>query len=204
MEPENQLGNTEYKLRLVNVPANRLEEIATQLKYRLEEGMGEAIYEIGVTDEGEIVGLKSVDKEESLVTLSRAAEKIGAKSTLIREVDGKAGKALEVLIRRTKETSSFPIWLYVPVLGNVDSGKSTTVGVLTTGVLDNGNGKAMARVARYLHEIKMRRTSSISSRALGFDESGKVVNYSLSSPLDEAEIFLNSCKIIDFVDLGGH
>ena len=204
MNPENHFGNTEYKLRLINIAASRLEEIATQLKYRLEEGMGEAIYEIGVTDEGEIVGLKSVDKEESLATLSRVAEMIGAKSTLIREVEGKAGKALEVLIRRTKETSSFPIWLYVPVLGNVDSGKSTTVGVLTAGTLDNGNGKAMTRVARYLHEIKMRRTSSISSRALGFDESGNVVNYMLSSPLDEAEIFLNSCKIIDFVDLGGH
>ncbi|MEM3736937.1 MAG: GTP-binding protein [Candidatus Bathyarchaeia archaeon] len=204
MERENPQGNTEYKLRLVKVTPNRLEEIATQLKYRVEEGLGEAIYEIGVTDEGEILGLQEADVKESLLTLEAASEKIGAKCTLIRAVEGKAGKALEVLIRRTKESGSFPVWLYLPVLGNVDSGKSTLVGVLSTGKLDDGNGYAMARVARYLHEIKMRRTSSVCSRPLGFDESGNIVNYTVSSPLDEAEVFLNSAKIIDFVDLGGH
>jgi elongation factor 1-alpha len=31
-----------------------------------------------------------------------------------------------------------------------------------------------------------------------------LVNYTIASPLDEAEVFLNSAKIIDFVDLGGH
>ncbi|MFQ5997897.1 MAG: GTP-binding protein [Candidatus Bathyarchaeia archaeon] len=204
MEKENFYGNTEYKLRLNNLPAGRLEEVTTQLKYRIEEGMGEAIYEIGVSDEGEIVGLKEGDIKESLDTLALAAKSIGARSTLIREVDGKIGRAFEILIRRTKETGNFPIWVYVPVLGNVDSGKSTLVGVLTTGRLDNGNGQAMTRVARYLHEIKMGRTSSVSTRPLGFDESGRVVNYEIASPLDEAEVFLNSAKVIDFVDLGGH
>lgn len=204
MERESPVGKTEYKLRLVQVPPDRLEEIATQLKFRIEEGLGEAVYEIGVTDEGEIVGLAEGDMEESLATLSRAAEKIGAKCTLLRKVDGKAGRAFEVLVRRTKESGGFPIWLYVPVLGNVDSGKSTLVGILTTGRLDNGNGAAMTRVARYLHEIKTKRTSSVSSRPLGFDEEGGIVNYNLTSPLDEAEIFLDSVKIIDLVDLGGH
>jgi elongation factor 1-alpha len=204
MEKEKPLGNIEYKLRLVNLPAERLEEIASQLKFRVEEGLGEAIYEIGVTDDGEIVGLDEKNVKESFLTLEKAAEKIGAKATLIRELNGKVGKSLEVLVRRTKDASNFPIWLYIPVLGNVDSGKSTLIGVLTTNILDRGNGESMARIARYLHEIKMRRTSSISSHPLGFDETGKIVNYMLTSPLDEAEIFLNSAKIIDFVDLGGH
>ncbi len=204
MERENARGNTEYKLRLVKVTPDRLEEIATQLKYRVEEGLGEAIYEIGVTDEGVVLGLQDVDVKGSLSTLEEAAGKIGAKCTLLRAVEGKAGKALEVLIRRTKETGNFPIWLYLPVLGNVDAGKSTLVGVLSTGGLDDGNGHAMTRVARYLHEIKMRRTSSVCSHLIGFDESGKLVNYTIASPLDEAEVFLNSAKIIDFVDLGGH
>jgi len=204
MKGENERGNIEYKLRLVKVTSDRLEEIATQLKYRVEEGLGEAIYEIGVTDEGEVLGLKDADIKESLLTLEEAASKIGAKCTLLRAVEGKCGKALEVLVRRTKESGSFPVWVYLPVLGNVDSGKSTLVGVLTTGRFDDGNGQAMARVARYLHEIKMRRTSSICSHPLGFDEAGNAVNYTITSPLDEAEVFLNSAKIIDFVDLGGH
>ena len=197
-------GNLEYKLKLVRVQPERLEELASQLKYRLEEGMGEAIYELGVTDEGEILGLKDQDLEETLKTLEVAAGKIGAKITVVRKIHGKMGVAAEVLIRRTKEAESFPIWLYIPVLGNVDSGKSSLVGVLVGGELDDGNGSAMMRVARYLHEIKSRRTSSISSHPLGFDEHGKIVNYNLQSPFDEAEIFLNSSKIVDFVDLGGH
>lgn len=197
-------GNLEYKLKLVEVPPERLEELASQLKYRLEEGMGEAIYELGVTDEGEILGLDIRDLEETLKTLAAAAEKVGAKTTLIRKIHGKMGVAAEVLIRRTKEAESFPIWLYIPVLGNVDSGKSSLVSVLVSGELDDGNGSAMMKVARYLHEIKSRRTSSISSHPLGFDDHGETVNYRLSSPFDEAEIFLNSSKIVDFVDLGGH
>ncbi len=204
LEKEKPSGNVEYKLRLTSFDAKRLDEIATQLKYRIEEGLGEAIYEIGVMDDGKIVGLSEEDLQKSLKNLEVAASKIGAKVTVIREVDGRMGKALEVLVRKTKESSSFPIWLYIPVLGNVDSGKSSLVGVLTTGMMDDGRGSAMARVARYLHEVKMRRTSSISCHPLGFDESGEIVNHNLSSPLDEAEIFLNSSKIVDFVDLGGH
>lgn len=204
MKREEPDGNLEYKLKLVEVPPERLEELASQLKYRLEEGMGEAIYELGVTDEGEILGLSRRDLEETLKTLERAAEKVGAKTTLIRKIRGKMGLAAEVLIRRTKEAEGFPIWLYIPVLGNVDSGKSSLVSVLVSGELDDGNGSAMMKVARYLHEIKSRRTSSISSHPLGFDEHGETVNYKLNSPFDEAEIFLNSSKIVDFVDLGGH
>jgi len=204
LKKEEPYGNVEYKLKLPSPDAKRLDEIATQLKYRVEEGLGEAIYEIGVMDDGKIIGLSEEELKTSIKNLEEAARKIGAKVTVIREVNGRMGKAVEVLIRRTKESGNFPIWLYIPVLGNVDSGKSSLVGVLTTGINDDGKGGAMARVARYLHEIKMRRTSSISCHPLGFDESGKIVNYGLSSPLDEAEIFLNSTKIIDFVDLGGH
>jgi len=201
---ENPAGNVEYKLRLTKLSTDRFEEITTQLKYRVEEGMGEAIYEIGVMDDGKVRGLKDQELNESLATLRKAAQRIGAKATAIRRVKGQIGEAAEILVRRTKETGAFPIWLYVTVLGNVDSGKSSLVSVLTTGMADDGNGGAMMRVARYLHEIKMGRTSSISSHPLGFNESGGIVNYRLTNHLDEAEIFLNSSKIIDFVDLGGH
>ncbi|MFH1328406.1 MAG: hypothetical protein ABIH76_06155 [Candidatus Bathyarchaeota archaeon] len=60
-------GNIEHKLRLVNVSIGRLEEITTPLKYRLEEGMGEAICELGVSDDGKIIGLRQADMRESLV-----------------------------------------------------------------------------------------------------------------------------------------
>ncbi|KAL0177192.1 hypothetical protein M9458_026086, partial [Cirrhinus mrigala] len=64
--------------------------------------------------------------------------------------------------------------LRVAVLGNVDSGKSTLLGVLTQGELDNGRGRARLNLFRHLHEIQTGRTSSISIEILGFDSKGEV------------------------------
>lgn len=52
----------------------------------------------------------------------------------------------------------------VAISGNVDSGKSTFIGVMTSGVLDDGNGSARKLVAKHLHEIVSGKTSDISCR----------------------------------------
>lgn len=65
----------EYKLHLVEPSEARLEHLTTQMKWRMEEGGGEAIYRLGVTDSGEILGLDSEALEKSLHTVSRMAEK---------------------------------------------------------------------------------------------------------------------------------
>ena len=57
--------------------------------------------------------------------------------------------------------------LRIAVCGNVDSGKSTIIGVLTRGILDNGRGLARAHVFNHKHEIDTGRTSSISQQILG-------------------------------------
>jgi len=49
----------------------------------------------------------------------------------------------------------------VAVIGNVDSGKSTLVGVLTKGLMDDGRGLARSKVFNFDHEQKNGRTSSI-------------------------------------------
>ena len=64
--------------------------------------------------------------------------------------------------------------LRLAVLGNVDAGKSTLLGVLTQGELDNGRGCARLNLFRHLHEIQSGRTSSISYDILGFDTKGQV------------------------------
>lgn len=50
--PEPQFGNIEYKLKLINPSKQRLDHLVTQLNWRLKEGNGEALYEIGVADTG--------------------------------------------------------------------------------------------------------------------------------------------------------
>ena len=46
-----------------------------QMKWRLREGRGEAIYEIGVADNGLLLGLSENDLTSSLNTLKRMAER---------------------------------------------------------------------------------------------------------------------------------
>lgn len=61
----------------------------------------------------------------------------------------------------------------VAVVGNVDAGKSTLLGVLTHGELDNGRGYARQRLFRHKHEAESGRTSSVGNDILGFDSMGE-------------------------------
>ena len=71
-------GNIEYKLKLVNPTESRLEHLVTQMKWRLQEGDGEAIYEIGVADNGVLAGLTPDEMEASMNTLKQMASKLVA------------------------------------------------------------------------------------------------------------------------------
>lgn len=201
MEKEREEGNVEYKLLMATNDEKRLQKLATQLNYRLNEGRGEAFYELGVSDEGETIGLTDEEVEECLKTLDRIVSIVGASYMITRVEKGRRGKVLEVLVRRTVDFP--PVQVSVALLGNVDSGKSTLKGVLVSGRLDDGNGAAMSMVARYLHEIKFRRSSSVSIHLLGFDSRGNSINDSLDS-YDESKIFLKGSKIISLIDLAGH
>ncbi len=53
----------------------RFEHLVTQMKWRLQEGQGEAIYEIGVEDNGLLAGLTPLEMDASLKTLHRMAAK---------------------------------------------------------------------------------------------------------------------------------
>ncbi|XP_058879852.1 GTP-binding protein 2-like isoform X2 [Acipenser ruthenus] len=199
-------GNIEYKLKLVNPTQYRFEHLVTQMKWRLQEGRGEAVYQIGVEDNGLLVGLSEEDMRASLKTLRRMAEKVGADITVIREreVDYDLDiprKIAEVLVRKVPDDQQF-LDLRVAVLGNVDSGKSTLLGVLTQGELDNGRGRARLNLFRHLHEIQSGRTSSISFEIMGFNSKGEVVNYSESRTAEE--ICESASKMITFIDLAGH
>ncbi len=137
---EQESGPIEYKLLIRPLSEQRMERLASQMQYRLNEGNGEAIYEIGVED------------------------------------------------------------------NNVDSGKSTMLGCLITGQLDDGQGRTREFVFNHPHESATGRTSSIATKILGFDAHGNVTNYSNPElpPRMPHEILEHSAKLIRFVDLAGH
>jgi GTPase len=69
LPPEVEKGNIEYKLKLIDPSPLRFEHLVTQMKWRLQEGLGEAIYEIGVGDDGSLCGLGDDEMKKSLETL---------------------------------------------------------------------------------------------------------------------------------------
>ncbi|KAG9093865.1 hypothetical protein FRC06_011335 [Ceratobasidium sp. 370] len=85
LAPEIEEGNVEYKLKLSPSP-ERLTRLVTQLKWRLLEGGGQALYEIGVGDDGQLIGLPRREMESSLDALERMAGELGATVMVLREI----------------------------------------------------------------------------------------------------------------------
>ncbi len=83
-------------------------------------------------------------------------------------------------------------------------GKSTLLGVLTHGELDNGRGFARQKLFRHKHEAESGRTSSVGNDILGFDSAGRVVNKPEHGNLDWVRVCERSSKVVTFIDLAGH
>ena len=94
--PESDDSNVEYKLQLLSPSPARL---VTQLKWRLLEGGGQAYYELGVSDSGDLIGLPREDLERSLETLEMMAGEIGASVVVVKEIEVPFGM-VELVARR--------------------------------------------------------------------------------------------------------
>lgn len=82
---------TEYKLHLLSPAPHRFEKLKTQLKWRLIEGGSQALYELGVVDDGTLVGLSKQDMDASLETLGRMLAGLGGGQVRVNKVFRLAG-----------------------------------------------------------------------------------------------------------------
>ena len=76
--PEIYYGNKEYKQELSNMDSNKIEKYATQMKFRLLEGKGKAIYFIGVQDDGNIIGVPNGLLKKYLNIIKQICNKINS------------------------------------------------------------------------------------------------------------------------------
>lgn len=203
--PENDEGAVEYKWRLYNPSRDRFAQLVTQLNYRLTAGNGQAIYELGVEDNGRKKGLPQEILDASLETLTRMAHELGAETQVLREADGREGRVAQVLVRKVPKALEDYEDIRIAVAGNVDSGKSTLVGVLTgSGALDNGRGLARSQIFTHKHELETGRTSAVSQAIIGFAPTGEIVNYTNVRNLTWSDVVEKASKVLTFFDLAGH
>ncbi|XP_068606887.1 GTP-binding protein 1-like [Brachionichthys hirsutus] len=190
---------------LVSPTAEQYDSLLKHLRERLDEGCGETIYVIGMGSDGGDYGLDDKDMEASVATVQSLCEQIEADLIWLRERSDTSGKIQDYLIRRHVDEQDF-LEVRVAVVGNVDAGKSTLLGVLTHGELDNGRGFARQKLFRHKHEMESGRTSSVGNDILGFDQKGQVVNKPdcHGGGLDWTKICEKSSKVITFIDLAGH
>ena len=124
------------------------------MAWRIEEGGNEAIYQIGYDDSGNPLGLSTEDMETSMETFRTMAKSLNCEVQLFKRSIGSTSDKFvcQVLVRKSNNFIDFSIFIYIlyillfllykapsetegpaeikmAIIGNVDSGKSTFVGI---------------------------------------------------------------------------
>ncbi|KFA61665.1 hypothetical protein S40285_07831 [Stachybotrys chlorohalonatus IBT 40285] len=228
----------------------------------LEESRG-ALYEIGVSDDGTLIGLTKDEMDESLTTLRVMAASLGCSVEVVRmvlvgdcewtESTELVDDALTTPAHATKQgrlwvaealvapnlglgdTSRRPIspsgqvgndmedkeasdpveipsrgssttpQIRVTLTGPTTSGKSSLLGTLSTGTLDNGRGKSRLSLLKHRHEMVSGITSSIAQELIGYKDQA-ILNFSQGNI--ESWIDIHDCaeggRLVFVTDSGGH
>ena len=159
LPPEVEFGNKEYKLKIIPDNEFRLEQLASQMKWRINEGNGIAFYFLGVDDNGSIKGLNKQDFSISIKNLNKIVKFISAKITKIdsKEINKLKWHVITINLIQEQIYNSRVVFI-----GPSNSGKTTLISNLTNNISDDGNGKSRKLVFNHKHEIYSGRTSSIS------------------------------------------
>jgi len=193
------LENTTPTVRLRHVLLDEVADTANDsiaqlnklIGTRLDEGRNETLFDIGLEDNGDSMGFekKQWDVAYARILAIAKEQKAEVRVLMTRNVGTTVGEGVEVgpanekdkslsgkvMIRRIPEEMDDVIETRIAVVGNVDAGKSTMLGVLVKGGLDDGRGKARVNLFRHKHEIESGRTSSVGMEIMGFDTKGDVV-----------------------------
>ncbi|RPD59809.1 P-loop containing nucleoside triphosphate hydrolase protein [Lentinus tigrinus ALCF2SS1-6] len=214
-------------LLLSRLPAN-LETARNLIASLLTRNFGEYVFRIGshppharlftgqpAAEEDTWIGTARTAKELDIIIqeTTTVVDEVGGKTSILFDSRTDHPRAALLLRLPPPDVASTPE-VRCAVVGNVDSGKSTTLGVLTRGQLDDGRGRARVSLFRHKHEIETGRTSSVGMEILGFGPTGKPILPPTAHSNDPEvirrekmgweEISIQASKIISFSDLAGH
>ena len=155
-------GNIEYKRCIINIVPNRIEEYITQMKWRLSEGDGEAIYYIGIEDDGSFYEWSENDKNDSLKMIKKIVSKANLKITKLEKIKykSKTDKVNEYFKITIREKEKILIERRILLLGPSGVGKSTFLANIILSKIDEKNKEARLYLMNHQHELISKKTSS--------------------------------------------
>ena len=99
----------------------------------MNEGNNEAIYIIGIEDDGNPLGITLVDLKESIKNIEKMAKHVNCSITIKSIKQGIYGYILELHLQRIHKKRIHPIQVHIALAGDFECGKSTLIGVLSSG-----------------------------------------------------------------------
>lgn len=149
-------GNIEYKRYLVNLDNNRLNQLVTQMNWRLTEGNNIAIYYLGVDDDGSPYNMTTMEREESIDNINKI---VSMNSSEIIMMETIYTNSLKITIKRKSTISLKHREVRIVLLGPTNSGKTTFLSNIILNRVD-GNTEARIYMMNHKHELETKRTSS--------------------------------------------
>ncbi len=164
LNPEIEEGNVEYKRFLINIDSTRLEQLSTQMRWRLEEGDNEAIYYLGVNDNASVYQMNQNEKEETLKNFNLLVEKNQAEIISFENPDELYFK---ITIRKVN-----PILpeIRVLLLGDSESGKTTFLANLILNKSYSEKIDSRIYMMNHKHELESKKTSSVNCNYVTHDK----------------------------------
>lgn len=210
LPPEIEEGNIEYKLKISTKSDIRTGSLESQMNWRINQsrinnGIPEAIYFIGIDDDGTLGNQTIKEIKESVNEIKKIINNIEAKvkNIIIKKI--KDSFVAMVIINKFIVNTEKNEINYI-FLGNSEVGKTTIVANLCYDIKDN-NGIARKSVLRHTHEKEEGYTSSIANEIMGIetleDNSKKLLNYSSFSNNEWENISKKSDTIINIIDTPG-
>lgn len=185
----------------------RKQKLVAQLKYITAEDEG--IFLVGIEDlHGDTWKVHGLTQNEIMAAegvLSDLCTEAGleiAEKELFRTKQGLVEKFVLVrkaMLAETQET------IGINIAGRVNAGKSTLIGVLTEGELDDGKGRARAPLLKHPQELEGGQTTDLHVTFLGFNDEKQAILSRKPTDIEEiSRILEQSRRLIIFYDAPGH
>lgn len=210
LPPENdEEDNVEYKRKFEADPESfRTNKLVTQAIWRMDEGdrlhgVREAVYYIGINDDGTCGGLTLNELLDSVKLFTNIVDKANAKiiNSNISCVDN--FYYMKIIIQSIpKKNNKTQDELMIGLMGPSGSGKTSLIGFLSYGINDDGRGNAREAVFRHDHESTDGSTSSIKYDLIGYSD-GRLNNYTTGFIGSWEDIVEESTRLINITDMPG-